>query len=108
MARKIGQVRWFGENKTTNYPRSLVLADFRRGTMFPRTDSILQLSVQAPAGVQFYLNANPDVITLGPSGQYSINVEGSTVITSVQFAAQTLNTMKNGTVIIDYIYESPD
>lgn len=105
MSKKIGQVRWFGENKTDNYPRTMTLKDLRCGTMLPRTDPLTSITIQAPVGTSFYLNTNPDFITIGKTGTYSLDVSGAAVITSIQFTPDAVERLKNATVIIDYVSE---
>ena len=41
MAKKVGQIRWFGDNKSQNYPTDISLAKLRYGTAFPKTYPIV-------------------------------------------------------------------
>ena len=50
MAKKIGQVRWFKNNSTDNWPQEITLDKFRAGTIFPRSYPIVFIRVETLPG----------------------------------------------------------
>lgn len=108
MAKKVGQIRWFGDNKSQNYPADVTLAKLRYGTAFPKTCPIVQIGIQTLPGTKVYLNAHTVPVIIGATGIYELSVDGLANLTSVQFDNQSLKTIeenKNAYIIIDYIYE---
>ena len=111
MARKVGQIRWFGDNSANNWPRTITLNNFRRRTIFPDSYAIIQLGIQTLPGTKIYLNASETPIIIGATGIYELSVDGLSNITSVLFDNSSLMTIKengNAYILIDYIYEETE
>ncbi len=108
MAKKVGQIRWFGDNKSQNYPSDITLAKLRYGTAFPKTNPIVQIGIQTLPGTKIYLNAHTVPVIIGATGIYELSVDGLANLTSVQFDNASLQIIENNPsayIIIDYIYE---
>ncbi len=72
--------------------------------------SIIQLGIQAPSGVRFYLNGESgmmDGIVIDNTNLYELNVDGMTIITDITFDANTLQNNKDR-IIIDIVYEGEE
>lgn len=71
---------------------------------------IIQLGIQAYPGLKFYLNGARSTedagVIIGPTGIYTINIDGESLITSLRFDADSLDNslILHGGVIIDIIY----
>lgn len=71
---------------------------------------IIQLGIQAYPGLKFYLNGARSTedsgVIVGPTGIYTINVDGESLITSLRFDAESLDNplIQSSGVIIDIIY----
>ena len=108
MAKKVGQIRWFGDGKSQNYPPDVSMAKLRYGTAFPKTYPIVQIGIQTLPGTKIYLNAHTVPVIIGATGIYELSVDGLSNLTSVQFDNVSLNIIANNPnayIIIDYIYE---
>lgn len=112
MARKIEQIRWFGEddqknpigNGNTNLDKLVTGEAFKTNEY-----AIIQLGIQTLPGVKFYLNGNMlNPIIIGATGIYELSVEGLIKITQISFDSTSLQLVKqsNGYVICDYVYET--
>lgn len=71
---------------------------------------IIQLGIQAYPGLKFYLNGARSIedsgVIIGPTGIYTINIDGESLITSLRFDADSLDNslILHGGIIIDIIY----
>ena len=108
MAKKVSQIRWFGEGNELNYPTNITLEKLRYGTAFPRTYPIIRFSVQALPGTKIFINSGPAPIIIGSTGIYELDVEGLTNISSISFDMDSLQIIgrTNTPIIIDYICET--
>lgn len=109
MAKKIGQIRYFGENDSRNYPSNINALRLRTGTAFTTIYPVVQLGVQTMPGTKIYLNNHTTPVIVGATGIYELSVEGLTNITDIAFDDASLQTVKNNPnayIIIDYIYET--
>ena len=114
MAKKIGQIRYYGpdsnnSNQKRNYPEDLTSASLRYGNIFNTVYPIVQLGVQTMPGVKFYVNNHTTPIIIGATGIYELNVDGLSNITDIQFDSSSLQLIDNNPnayLIIDYIYET--
>ena len=109
MARKIGQIRYFGEKNKQNYPTTISATRLRQGTAFSSVYPIVQLGVQTLPGTKFYVNNHSTPVIVGATGIYELDVEGLSNITDIQFDDKSLtliNENQNAYIIIDYIYET--
>lgn len=109
MARKIGQIRYFGEKNKQNYPTTINAQRLRSGNAFSSVYPIIQLGVQTLPGIKFHLNNHSVPIIVGATGIYELDVEGLSNITDIQFDEKSLtliNENQNAYIIIDYIYET--
>lgn len=109
MAKKVGQIRWFGDSRASqNYPADVTLAKLRYGTAFPKTYPIVQIGIQTLPGTKIYLNAHTVPVVVGATGIYELSVDGLANLTNIQFDNKSLEIIENNDnayVIIDYIYE---
>ena len=111
MAKRVGQIRWFGVDSVENYPSSVSLESLRQGSAFPRSYPIVQLGIQTVPGTKVYLNSSITPIIIGATGIYELNVDGLTQITSIQFdpaSLQIIEERPGAYIIIDYIYEETE
>ena len=116
MAKRVGQVRYYGTTITgtretpnpENYPASVTRSRLRYGSIFNSSYPIVQLGVQTLPGVKFYINNHTTPVIVGSTGIYELDVDGITNITDIQFDNESLNMIDqnpNAYIIIDYIYE---
>lgn len=118
MAKKIKQYRYWGKGKENNYPnQENYFESLLDGRLFE--ERITQLSMQGPAGVSFWLNANTDPIMIGFNGFFNLEVDGYGYINSLKFKAsydednnadELLGFEDNNAacLIIDIVYEEDD
>lgn len=110
MAKKIGQIRYFGEQQTRqNYPSNINAVRLRQGTAFTSVYPIVQLGIQTLPGTKLYLNNHTTPVIVGATGIYELNVDGLSNITDIQFddaSLKLINDNPNAYIIIDYIYET--
>lgn len=109
MARKIGQIRYFGEKNSLNQPNNINMLRLRTGTAFTDIYPIVQLGIQTLPGTKIYINNHTTPVIIGATGIYELNVDGLSNITDIQFDDASLRTIAmndNAYVIIDYIYET--
>lgn len=109
MAKKIGQIRYFGEGDSKNYPANINALRLRTGTAFTTIYPVVQLGVQTLPGTKIYLNNHTTPIIVGATGIYELSVEGLTNITDIAFDDTSLKLVQdnpNAYIIIDYVYET--
>lgn len=107
MAVKIGQIRWFGENSSLNFPADITRAKLRYGTVLPSNYSIVAIGIQTLPGVQCYINAGTQTINIGHTGIFQLDLQGLTTISDITFTNDSLDLIRNsqtGYLIIDYVY----
>ena len=111
MARKVYQVRYYGDNEMNgkNQPAGLTGNRLRSGSAFSQYTPMKQIGIQTMPGVKFYLNNSTEPIIVGSTGIYELNVENLTEITALSFDTASLN-MINQTpsmsyIIVDILYE---
>ena len=107
MAKKVKQIRYYGEGHTNNYGgptyRNLI-----SGSVFKNYVPIIQLGIQTLPGTKFYLNGSNNPIIIGNTGIYELDLQGLSEINSLQFDASSLVLIKDNAsayLIIDMIYE---
>ncbi len=108
MAKRVYQVRYYGKNKATNYPKSLTDSQMRSGAIFSKRTPIKQLGIQTLPGIKFYLNNSIEPIVVGATGIYELNVENLAEITALAFdktAIETINNNGSSYIIVDIMYE---
>lgn len=108
MAKKIQQIRYYGENNKSNYPTNLTAQRLRAGTAFSDYYPIVQLGIQTLPGVRVFINNHTSPIIIGGTGIYELNVDGLSNITDLSFDPASLNLINandNASLIIDFIYE---
>ena len=112
MARKVQQIRYYGDNKADrdkNQPTNLTGNRLRSGSAFSQYTPIKQLGIQTMPGVKFYLNNSTDPIIIGSTGIYELNVENLTEITALSFDTTSINminqTPSTSYIIVDILYE---
>ena len=111
MARKVQQIRYYGDRESNdkNQPHGLTGNRLRSGSAFSSYTPIKQIGIQTMPGVKFYLNNSTDPIIVGSTGIYELNVENLTEITALSFDTVSIN-MINQTpslsyIIVDILYE---
>lgn len=108
MAKKIKQIRYYGESNKANYPSGISAQRLRAGTAFSDYYPIVQLGIQTLPGVKVFINNHTSPIIIGGTGIYELNVDGLSNITDLSFDPASLNLINsndNASLIIDFIYE---
>ena len=112
MARKVYQVRYYGDNKVDkekNQPAGLTGNRLRSGSVFSGYTPMKQIGIQSMPGVKFYLNNSIEPIVIGSTGIYELNVENMTEITALSFDTTSINminqTPSTSYIIVDILYE---
>lgn len=104
MAKKVCQIRWFGDN---NSDSNVSMQELRLGESLYHHYPIVQLGVQTLPGTRLLINNSETPLTIGATGIYELNIDGLATITSLIIDGRSLNTIADhhGSVIIDYIYD---
>ena len=108
MARKVGQVRFYANQSTQNYPERLTTSQLRHGTAFSKYYPLVQLGIQTLPGTKFYINGYSTPVIVGSTGIYELNIEGLSTISDLQFDITSLETIANNDsayLYVDFIYE---
>lgn len=108
MARKVGQVRFFANGSSQNYPSGLTSTQMRHGTAFSKYYPLVRLGVQALPGTKFYINGYTTPVVVGSTGIYELDIEGLSTISDLQFDATSLETIARNDaayIYVDFIYE---
>lgn len=115
MAKRVRQIRYYGNADPLNYPEGLTHFGMVSGEAFNPTNAIgviiTQLGIQAPPGTKFTINGSSQPIIIGATGIYELNVEGLTSINSISFNGDSLRNVElnpSSYIIVDYIYEQED
>ena len=108
MAKRVSQIRWYGDNHADNYPTNISMEMLRYGTAFPRTYPISRIAIQSIPGTKVYINSGVNPVVIGSTGIYELDVDGISNISSVCFDNASLQVIYKAkqSVIIDYIYET--
>ena len=118
MALQIKQFRYYGKNNPLNYPSWLNLpsadqgddgSDFKlkKGTAFNEFTPIVQLGIQGLPGTQFGVNRNDDLITIGNTGVYELDLNAQVSIEKLIFTQDSLTAIdksETACLIIDILY----
>ena len=106
MAKKVSQVRYFGENSALNTGTN-VANQLLDGSAFKYP--IVQLGVQALPGTRLLINNSETPLTIGATGIYELDINGLATITSLMFAQNSINAVQNSNsdsgIIVDYAYD---
>ena len=111
MARKIRQIRYYGENNAKNYPSDISMTKLVNGTAFKSNNQnilISQLGIQTLPGTKFYLNDRANAIIIGNTGIYELDLEGISTINLLKFDRGSMNLISQNLeayLIIDYLFE---
>ena len=113
MARKVYQVRYYGDSEATangkNQPTNLTGNRLRSGSVFSQYTPMKQIGIQSMPGVKFYLNNSIEPITIGSTGIYELNVENLTEIIALSFDTTSINMIDESPsisyIIVDILYE---
>lgn len=112
MARKVQQIRYYGDHKSDsdkNQPANLTGNRLRSGSIFSQYTPMKQIGIQTMPGVKFYLNNSIEPIIIGSTGIYELNVENMTEITALSFDTTSINmineTPSTSYIIVDILYE---
>lgn len=102
---KVAQFRYYKNNIAASNITKEQLTDPNSTSSPLLGKNIVQLGIQGPAGMHFSLNntsVNRAELIIGSTGTYQLNVNGFTVITSVCFNSNDIDTCDQ--LIIDVIY----
>ena len=95
MARKIRQIRYYGEGlNSKNYPSDVNMSKLITGTAFKNNNQnvlITQLGIQTLPGTKFYLNDSTNAIIVGNTGIYELDLEGISTINLIKFDRSSMN-----------------
>ena len=112
MARKVQQIRYYGDHKSDsdkNQPANLTGNRLRSGSIFSQYTPMKQIGIQTMPGVKIYLNNSIEPIIIGSTGIYELNVENLTEITALSFDTTSINmineTPSTSYIIVDILYE---
>lgn len=109
MARKVTQIRYYGDNNAKNYPNELKGSQLTTGIAFKKYMPIYQIGIQAIPGAAFSINNSTESILIGTTGIYELNVDNLTQITNLTFDKITVKNVNesNGLayIIVDILYE---
>ena len=113
MARKIRQIRYYGEGlNSKNYPSDVNMSKLITGTAFKNNNQnvlITQLGIQTLPGTKFYLNDSANAIIVGNTGIYELDLEGISTINLIKFDRSSMNLINQNkmycpiTIIVVYI-----
>ena len=110
MAKKIHQIRYYGDKNSKNYPAGLTAASLAQGLAFSQYLPIVQLGIQTLPGMKVYINSHDKPVVIGQTGIYELSVDGMSYITNLAFDPITLSLInKNQTntyLIVDFLYET--
>ena len=95
MAKKIGQIRYFGERNRQNYPTTINATKLRTGGAFTSVYPFVQLGVQTLPGTKFYVNNHTTPVIVGATGIYELDVNGLSNLTDIQFDDKSLKTIND-------------
>lgn len=117
MAKRVMQIRYYGNENSNNQP-SVLMKDLKidkkhpliSGEVFDKYKPITQLGIQTLPGARIYLNNNEEFpVIIGSTGIYELELEGISSITNLHFDSALLNAIKSGSnkyLIVDIVYEA--
>lgn len=129
MALKIKQFRYYGNGSESNYPADLndkpegleeseedsiinwAETKFVSGDAFNKYVPIVQLGIQALPGTQFGINNTLDLITIGNSGVFELDLNSQVSIEKLFFSRESLQAIEKSPtscLIVDIIYGVED
>ena len=91
MAKKIMQVRYYGEGNANNYPAKLSASKLKNGSVFTDYLPMCYLKITAPSGVKFYLNNGIHNVAIGESKEFELDLDGVSEITNLIFDKTSFN-----------------
>lgn len=100
--KRVMQFRYFGSDDPRTYPK----IDFSENIL-RNYGNVSHLGIQAPPGVEFYLNSSTATITVGSTGIYELDLGNLGTIRSIRFPKSSLNNddVKVYGIIVDVVYE---
>lgn len=108
MAKRIKQLRYYGEGNSNNYPTNVKMSTLSNGTAFANYYPIVQLGIQTLPGTKFSLNNAEAPIIVGYTGIYELDLNGSIEINRIEFdvySLERINELNQGILIVDIIYD---
>lgn len=113
MAKKVGQVRFYSNGSSQNYPGgvNMTTRSLLHGAAFKNYYPITQLGVQTLPGTKMYINGFATPIIVGSTGIYELSVDGLASITDLSFdqtSLQTITNNDNAYLLVDFVYEEGD
>lgn len=111
MAKKQYQFRYYGNNKTDNYPSGISLSSLQSGEIFLQYYPISYLKITTNVSGGFYLNGGLNIIypyTKNSNKEYELNTYDLAKIIEMSIDKTLLNNVNNtnnGKLIIDIIYD---
>lgn len=111
--KKVAQIRYYGNPKSgeetndKNSPNTLTKDNFNQ--QLKKYGNILQIGIQSFPGAGFKLNESGDLVLIGATGVYELDIGNLIDINQIEIADSTLELINdsNGSlyVIIDILYE---
>lgn len=115
MAKMVKQLRYFGKGGNSNLSSNIFVSETKDDkVIYPNIIQnfapVVQLGIQTIPGVSFTIgNSDPNVITIGPTGVFQLDVDGFSEITQLRLAGGAELFMNNnpiGFLIIDFVYDA--
>ena len=109
MAKKVSQLRYYGNGNNNNYPVNITAQDLVSGQAFTNFGSIYQIGIQTLPGTKFFLNGSAYPIIIGITGIYELEVTNFSTIKQIQFDPTAISLIENNSsayLIIDMLYEN--
>lgn len=114
MAKKVMQIRYFGENHNDNYPDGISASNLMDGSIFNGYIPITHLGIQTIPGVCFYLNNSIYPIIVDATGIFEIDFSDKMEIDSIRVEKNTLENLvyndndkhiQHGYLVFDIVYD---
>ena len=106
--KKIKQFVFYGDGNNNNEPKSI---NAWTGNLLAGYSLVSHLGIQGAPGTGFYLNNGGDLITIGSTGVYELDLTGIGHLTSLYFNKSILvekynnHINPNHRLIVDIVYE---
>ena len=91
MAKKIMQVRFYGDGNASNYPAKLTSSKLKNGSVFEDYLPMCYLKITGPTGLKFFLNNGIHNVAIGESKEFELDLDGVAEITNLIFDKTTIS-----------------
>ena len=98
MAKKVMQVRYYGDANANNYPAKLTLNKIKNGSVFADYLPMCYLKITGPSGLKFYLNNSIYNVALN-DGVFELDLDGIAEIINLTFDSRSFT--NNGETIVN-------